>query len=230
MKLKTCKICNENDQEKFRPGEGWTCHPCVLEQARLYRQTPAYKATKARYVTSAKGLATTRAREERPDVREKRRQASASPQGHANQQKYAATPKGKATHLRAITKFLKTEKGKTYARARDKRRAKTPARQLKMIGYHAKYLRTDKGKATMAKRNARRYAWVMETPYPLTPDQWIAILIANKYRCYYCKKKRQLTMDHVIPLSKGGKHTASNIVPACLSCNSSKHDKILTLL
>lgn len=56
----------------------------------------------------------------------------------------------------------------------------------------------------------------------LTTAQWRDIKAAYGQRCAYCKKRRFLTMDHVIPLSKGGSHTASNIVPACGSCNSKK--------
>lgn len=43
--------------------------------------------------------------------------------------------------------------------------------------------------------------------------------------CYYCGRKfppSQLTMDHIIPLIRGGKSTKSNIVPACKECNSKK--------
>jgi 5-methylcytosine-specific restriction endonuclease McrA len=47
-------------------------------------------------------------------------------------------------------------------------------------------------------------------------------------RCYYCKKDiglNELTEDHRIPLSKGGTDWISNIVPACLNCNSRKGNK-----
>ena len=33
---------------------------------------------------------------------------------------------------------------------------------------------------------------------------------------------QRLEMDHITPLSKGGDHTASNIVPCCRSCNAKK--------
>ncbi len=45
--------------------------------------------------------------------------------------------------------------------------------------------------------------------------------------CVYCKKAKANTKDHIIPLSKGGTNYIDNIVPACVSCNSSKRDKIL---
>lgn len=56
----------------------------------------------------------------------------------------------------------------------------------------------------------------------LTYDQWKAILEKHDHRCAYCSTDQSITMDHVEPLSKGGPHTASNVVPACRSCNSSK--------
>lgn len=43
--------------------------------------------------------------------------------------------------------------------------------------------------------------------------------------CHYCEKHfkaSELTMDHVIPISRGGKSTRSNVVPACVSCNRKK--------
>ncbi len=43
--------------------------------------------------------------------------------------------------------------------------------------------------------------------------------------CYYCGAKvgsKNLTMDHIIPLSRGGKSTRENIVPACKECNNKK--------
>ena len=47
----------------------------------------------------------------------------------------------------------------------------------------------------------------------------------QKGTCYYCHcqvGQKQLTMDHVIPLSRGGKSKKGNIVPACKECNNRK--------
>jgi 5-methylcytosine-specific restriction endonuclease McrA len=49
------------------------------------------------------------------------------------------------------------------------------------------------------------------------------------YRCAYCGKKVKLTLDHIVPVSKGGRHEIDNAVPACASCNSSKGNKSLLL-
>ena len=58
----------------------------------------------------------------------------------------------------------------------------------------------------------------------LTARQWELIKKVYNDRCVYCERKmKHLTQDHIVPLSKGGAHTASNIVPVCQSCNSKKH-------
>jgi 5-methylcytosine-specific restriction endonuclease McrA len=49
------------------------------------------------------------------------------------------------------------------------------------------------------------------------------------YKCYYCGKVitlKTVTRDHFIPLTKGGTNEISNIVPACVSCNCSKGNKL----
>ncbi|MFZ5906095.1 MAG: HNH endonuclease [Nitrospirota bacterium] len=43
--------------------------------------------------------------------------------------------------------------------------------------------------------------------------------------CYFCRKKfppKELTMDHIVPLVRGGKSQKGNIVPACKECNTKK--------
>jgi 5-methylcytosine-specific restriction endonuclease McrA len=58
-----------------------------------------------------------------------------------------------------------------------------------------------------------------------THQQWMARVAVHGWRCFYCRIKltpKTLTQDHRIPLSKGGTDFASNLVPACGSCNSRK--------
>lgn len=47
--------------------------------------------------------------------------------------------------------------------------------------------------------------------------------------CHYCGKSfapAELTMDHLVPLVRGGRSTKGNLVPACKDCNSAKKHKL----
>lgn len=42
------------------------------------------------------------------------------------------------------------------------------------------------------------------------------------YRCAYCGSEQELTIDHIIPQSKGGSDSLHNVISCCKSCNQSK--------
>ena len=68
-------------------------------------------------------------------------------------------------------------------------------------------IRTERAKA----RELRKTRWWQQKTAPGT--------------CYYCGKKvgyKNLTMDHIIPLSRGGHSTKKNLVPSCKDCNNRK--------
>lgn len=44
--------------------------------------------------------------------------------------------------------------------------------------------------------------------------------------CVYCGVSYNLTIDHILPVSKGGTNDPKNLVRACADCNGSKHDKL----
>ncbi|MBX7127387.1 MAG: HNH endonuclease [Cyclobacteriaceae bacterium] len=46
----------------------------------------------------------------------------------------------------------------------------------------------------------------------------------DNYECQYCGTRRELTLDHVVPSSRGGAHTWTNLVTACKRCNARKGD------
>lgn len=46
----------------------------------------------------------------------------------------------------------------------------------------------------------------------------------DSFCCQYCGQEKDLTLDHLIPKSKGGKSTWTNLVTACKYCNSKKGD------
>jgi 5-methylcytosine-specific restriction endonuclease McrA len=58
----------------------------------------------------------------------------------------------------------------------------------------------------------------------LRKSRWWQNRIARG-ECHYCGETfspRELTLDHVVPLSRGGRSTRGNCVPACKVCNSRK--------
>lgn len=96
------------------------------------------------------------------------------------------------------------------------------ANRAAMLEYRRAYRKRNREAIRLL--NAGRRARQRNAPVnDLTARQWHAIKAAYGHRCAYCRQRRNLTMDHVVPLSKGGSHTAANIVPACGPCNSSKH-------
>ncbi|MGK5083949.1 HNH endonuclease [Bdellovibrionota bacterium FG-1] len=63
-----------------------------------------------------------------------------------------------------------------------------------------------------------------EKAQKLRKTQWWLTQL-NQGLCYYCGQRvesRQLTMDHVVPLARGGTSTEGNIVAACRECNREK--------
>jgi 5-methylcytosine-specific restriction endonuclease McrA len=57
------------------------------------------------------------------------------------------------------------------------------------------------------------------------------LYIRDMYTCQYCFERfplSYLTLDHVIPISKGGKTHWENIVAACGPCNTKKGDKLIS--
>ena len=69
---------------------------------------------------------------------------------------------------------------------------------------------------------------VLAADNDLTPQQWLAIVAAWS-GCAYCGEPSDtLQRDCVQPISRGGRYTASNVVPACRSCNASKSNDEVT--
>lgn len=81
----------------------------------------------------------------------------------------------------------------------------------------------------MRKRALRKFA---------ATDKFVEAIISEwrkepSFICYYCSKKHNVSnlhVDHIVPLSKGGGHTSSNICRSCSKCNLGKQFKLVSEL
>lgn len=69
---------------------------------------------------------------------------------------------------------------------------------------------------------------IIRRPHPRVKLCRREIFIRDNFTCQYCgTRTHELTIDHVVPRSKGGGHSWENLVSACRSCNHRKGGKSL---
>ena len=97
------------------------------------------------------------------------------------------------------------------------------------------------GKVTIEKISdtvIRSFSLVMNTPIVVRFTKFIRrvfrrkvpwskknVMIRDGFKCAYCGSKKDLSVDHILPSSRGGKDTFENTVTACLKCNNIKGNK-----
>jgi len=71
-----------------------------------------------------------------------------------------------------------------------------------------------------------RLVYMIKRPRPRVRLTRREIFIRDHFTCQYCGvKTKDLTLDHLIPRHKGGRHAWDNLVSACRSCNHRKGGK-----
>jgi len=90
-----------------------------------------------------------------------------------------------------------------------------------------------KGESIMTDKKAYdRPSVIRLTKYVYFPYKRVTLSRYNiyrrdEYKCLYCGSKDALTLDHVIPKSKGGPNSWTNLATCCMSCNITKGDRML---
>ncbi len=160
---------------------------------------------------------------------------------------YHGSPERRAAGVkRSVEKYRNDpeyrERAKAIHRARVARRAQEPAylkakleaEKIRLAAIRADPERLERYRALGRQRNNLRRARLRDSCSPgVTPEQWASICAANagpdgETLCVYCKKSGAITIDHVIPICRGGRDEPGNVVPACKRCNSSKNDRLLS--
>lgn len=84
------------------------------------------------------------------------------------------------------------------------------------------------------RRRETKKRTVLADPGRHTPEQWAALVSQHCGRCVYCKAETIMTVDHIVPLCKGGSDRIENLQPLCRACNSRKwgmtHDEYVAYL
>lgn len=71
----------------------------------------------------------------------------------------------------------------------------------------------------------RRRTRLTQAGGSFTEQEWFTLCFACGFKCLRCGEELPLTVDHVVPVSKGGTSYLHNIQPLCLACNLKKKAK-----
>ncbi len=82
--------------------------------------------------------------------------------------------------------------------------------------------------ATLQVNRANQWARKFESAEgKLTRKDWLELCDRYGNKCLACGESSNLTIDHVVPFTKGGSNLISNIQPLCMGCNRKKKNKTI---
>jgi 5-methylcytosine-specific restriction endonuclease McrA len=113
---------------------------------------------------------------------------------------------------------------KSYLRKRPKALA-LQKESTKYKKYQKEYRQSERGKLRRKISNLRRKCAKLTTCSPNINSHIEELYTNPDKKCRYCNNTESLSVEHILPLSKGGTHTEDNVDLACLSCNIRKGNK-----
>ncbi len=91
------------------------------------------------------------------------------------------------------------------------------------------WLKSESGRFSSRTAQATRRARVKQAKGSFTKLDINDLFASQGGKCYYCREESDvLQIEHMIPLSRGGRNDVSNICLACAPCNMKKHTKTAT--
>ena len=125
---------------------------------------------------------------------------------------------------------IRWERSKRHKEINDKNRKARKKFYRKYFGYEyqEKYRKSPKGQIAEFNRNQKRRAKEQAQGNGITVEQWTEMMQYFGWKCAYSGEtlnKKIRSVDHIIPLDKGGANEIWNLVPMNKFYNSSKHTK-----
>lgn len=108
-------------------------------------------------------------------------------------------------------------------RMRERRRLAYRANKDREAAYYRAYSRANPDK--MSRKYHARRARITGSGGSYTVAEWRDKLTLYGGCCIYCGEAKKLTIDHKVPLFRGGSNSIENLVPSCGECNSRKGTK-----
>ena len=110
----------------------------------------------------------------------------------------------------------------------DKHKAQVRRWQIKNPEMHKQYLNNWRARnpEKVSDQNHRRRSRKNFNGVFTISKKFLKNLYAST--CLNCGSNQNITADHVIPISRGGRHSEGNLIPLCQSCNSKKGSKTIT--
>lgn len=124
--------------------------------------------------------------------------------------------------LNAYRRAARAAKPEVYTAVARRRYARNPE-LAKAYSSNWRANNPEKARAVRIAYHARR----MGAAGSFTGAQWIELCNRYDNKCVACDSTELLTVDHIVPLSKGGDNFISNIQPLCGRCNATKNVKTI---
>lgn len=125
-------------------------------------------------------------------------------------------------HLTRLGLSIPSVKAKKPAQRMKEWRERNPE---KVKSYNDRYRANNLDKFAQYARDRRALKASAQGSFTL--EEFKALCEEHNNKCLCCGTMKKLTVDHIVPLSKGGSHSIDNIQPLCGSCNSKKSDKTI---
>lgn len=106
---------------------------------------------------------------------------------------------------------------------------KTLYRQTRRKEYTENAARWNKANKIRYQDNVRRShikSQAKDNKFYLILERELKAIYASA--CFFCGTRDKITIDHIIPISRGGNHSIGNLQPLCKSCNSSKKTRFIS--